>query len=414
MQLTNMGKQAKIAAYQLASASTQCKNDALILIAKYLESEIPTILKANAIDLANASKNGMATAMQDRLRLTDERICEIAAAVRYVAALPDPVGRVIGGVSRPNGLHIIKKTTPIGVVGLIYESRPNVTVDCAVLCLKSGNACILRGGSDAVNSNLALTGIMRKALEESGAPIDAIQIIEDTSRETARELMQLNDYVDVLIPRGGQGLINSVVKNASVPVIETGAGNCHIFVDESANEEMAISIINNAKTSRPSVCNAMETLLIHKSCAKTLLPKIAAVLKLSNVELRACPQSLDILGNIAICATEQDWATEYDDYILAIKVVADLDEALSHIEQYSTHHSEAIITESYANSRHFCNSVDSAAVYVNASTRFTDGGEFGLGAEIGISVQKLHARGPMGLEELCSYKYIIDGSGQIR
>ena len=414
MTLTDMGKRAKSAAYQLASAGTQLKNDALLLIADYLEKDIPAIILANALDLENAEKNGMAVAMQDRLLLTDERIRDIAEAVRYVAALPDPVGRVIGGESRPNGLHIIKRTTPIGVVGIIYESRPNVTVDCAVLCLKSGNACILRGGSDAINSNLALTKIMRKALEDANASIDAIQLVEDTSRETARELMQLNAYVDVLIPRGGQGLINSVVQNASVPVIETGAGNCHIFVDESADEDMAVSIINNAKTSRPSVCNAMETLLIHKNCAKNLLPKIAAELKKSNVELRACPQSLEILGALAIPATEADWETEYDDYILAVKVVEDLDEALAHIERYSTHHSEAIITKAYENSRSFCDSVDSAAVYVNASTRFTDGGEFGLGAEIGISVQKLHARGPMGLAELCSYKYIVEGSGQIR
>jgi glutamate-5-semialdehyde dehydrogenase len=414
MTLTELGKKAKAAAYTLASAGSRDKDAALAAVAAALEQNVAGLLAANQIDLENAEKNGMAVAMRDRLRLTEERIADIAGAVRYVIGLPDPVGRVTGGDVRPNGLQVVKRTTPLGVVGMICESRPNVTVDCAVLCLKSGNACILRGGSDAIHSNLALVRLMREALGNTAIPPDAIQLVEDTSRETARELMKLNAYLDVLIPRGGQGLIDSVVREASVPVIETGAGNCHIFIDESAGEEMAVAIADNAKTSRPSVCNSMETLLVHKACAARLLPPIAEKLKRHKVELRGCPRTLELLGGDAVAATEEDWGKEYDDYILAVRVVDSLDEALKHIEAYSTHHSEAIITESVANSRRFVDEVDSAAVYVNASTRFTDGGEFGLGAEIGISVQKLHARGPMGLNELCSYKYIVTGNGQIR
>jgi glutamate-5-semialdehyde dehydrogenase len=417
MSLTQLGKNAKAAAYNLAGANTRGKNEALGAIARTLEENVPAILAANAIDMSNAEANGTPVAMRDRLRLTAERIAEIADAVRFVAGLPDPVGRVLGGQSRPNGLNIVKKATPLGVIGIIYESRPNVTVDSAALCVKSGNACILRGGSDAINSNTALVNLMRKALEDTAIPADAIQIVEDTSRETARELMQLNAYVDVLIPRGGQGLIDTVVQNASVPVIETGAGNCHIFIDESADVDMAVEIVQNAKVSRPSVCNAVESLLIHGNIVANVLPSIAFKLQQSHVELRACPRALEVLtgaGIPAIPATEHDWGTEYNDYILAIKVVDTLDEAMSHIGQYSTHHSEAIITQSYENSARFTAMVDSAAVYVNASTRFTDGGEFGLGAEIGISSQKLHARGPMGLEELCSYKYIVTGNGQVR
>ena len=414
MSLTKLGKQAKSAAYTLASANTGDKNAALFEIAKSLEDNIPEILIANEIDMANAEKNGIPVTMRDRLRLTRERIVEIADAVRFVVGLPDPVGRVLGGGTRPNGLSVVKKAVPLGVIGIIYESRPNVTVDSAVLCLKSGNACILRGGSDAINSNMALVKIMSRALRGTAIPPESIQILEDTSRETAREFMRLNEYIDVLIPRGGQGLIDTVVQTASIPVIETGAGNCHIFVDESADEEMAVSIVDNAKTSRPSVCNAMETLLIHKNCAENLLPKIAEKLSRSKVELRACPSGIEILGDKATPATEDDWAAEYNDYILAIRVVDSLDAALSHIEKYSTSHSEAIVTSDLANSERFTAAVDSAAVYVNASTRFTDGSEFGLGAEIGISSQKLHARGPMGLQELCSYKYIIAGNGQVR
>jgi len=386
-------------------------------IAAALEANVAEILSANAMDMGNADANGVAVTMRDRLSLTAERIGDIAQAVRYVASLPDPVGRVLGGGSRPNGLSIVKKAVPLGVIGIIYESRPNVTVDSAVLCLKSGNACILRGGSDAINSNKAIVEVMRRALSDTAIPADAIQIVEDTSRETARELMRLSDYLDVLIPRGGQGLINTVVQNANVPVIETGSGLCHIFVDESAEVEMAVEIVNNAKVSRPSVCNAVETVLIHSGIVANVLPSIAAKLRESNVELRVCTRCMEVLsakGIAAIPATQDDWAAEYLDYVLAVKVVDTLDEALMHIERYSTHHSEAIITRSYENSTRFTAMVDSAAVYVNASTRFTDGGEFGLGAEIGISSQKLHARGPMGLEELCSYKYVVTGNGQVR
>jgi len=414
MSLANLGQKAKSAAYTLASASTGDKNAALLAIANSLEDSISEILAANEIDMANAETNSIPVTMRDRLHLTRERILDIADAVRFVAGLPDPVGRVIGGGSRPNGLNIVKKAVPLGVIGIIYESRPNVTADSAALCLKSGNACILRGGSDAINSNMALVKIMSSALRDTAIPPESIQILEDTTRETAREFMRLNKYIDVLVPRGGQGLIDTVVENASIPVIETGAGICHIFVDESADENMAVNIVDNAKTSRPSVCNAMETLLIHKNCAGNLLPKIADKLIQSSVELRACPCALEILKSKAVPATEDDWATEYNDYILAIKVVDSLDEALSHIEKYSTSHSEAIVTSDLANSERFTARVDSAAVYVNASTRFTDGAEFGLGAEIGISSQKLHARGPMGLQELCSYKYIVTGNGQIR
>jgi glutamate-5-semialdehyde dehydrogenase len=415
--LTQLGKNAKAAAYNLAGAKTGDKNAALMAIAAALEANVPAILAANEIDMSNAESNGISVTLRDRLRLSGERVADIAEAVRFVAGLPDPVGRVLGGGSRPNGLDIVKKATPLGVIGIIYESRPNVTVDSAVLCLKSGNACILRGGSDAINSNKAIVDIMREALSSTVIPSGAIQLVEDTSRETARELMRLSEYLDVLIPRGGQGLIDTVVQNANVPVIETGSGNCHIFVDETADVNMAVEIVNNAKISRPSVCNAVETVLIHSNIVANVLPPIAAKLQDKSVELRVCPRSMEVLsdnGIPAIPATEDDWCTEYLDYTLAVKVVGTLDEALMHIDQYSTHHSEAIVTRSYENGARFAAMVDSAAVYVNASTRFTDGGEFGLGAEIGISSQKLHARGPMGLEELCSYKYIVTGNGQTR
>lgn len=418
--LITIGQNAKRAAFTLSQVLTGEKNRALMLIADALEREVAAIIEANAIDLASAKENGISDAMTDRLMLNDTRIREIAEAVRFVAGLDDPVGKVVGGETRPNGLQITKITVPLGVIGIIFESRPNVTVDCAVLCLKSGNACILRGGKEAINSNKTLAAIMRKAVAQTAIDPDCIQIIEDTSRETATEMMRMNGYIDVLIPRGGKGLIQSVVKNASVPVIETGAGNCHIFVDESADIEMAVSIVNNAKTTRPSVCNAVETLLIHEKCAKKILPAIAGKLAESNVELRGCERTLQVLGALQILggaakpATVDDYATEYDDYILAVKVVENLDEAIAHIEKYSTRHSEAIITQSYENSRIFLAKVDSAAVYVNASTRFTDGAEFGLGAEIGIPTQKLHARGPMGLPHLTSTKYLITGNGQIR
>lgn len=414
--LIEMGIKAKKSAAILATASTGDKNRALYAIADGLEveSHIADILKANTIDMEHAVENGMSLAKQDRLKLTKERIFDIADAVRYVAGLEDPVGRVIGGDTRPNGLQITKKTVPLGVIGIIYESRPNVSVDSAAICLKSGNACILRGGSDAINSNMALAAVMRNTIASIGMDADCVQLVEDTSRDIAMAMMKLNGYIDVLIPRGTAGLIATVVQNSTVPIIKTGSGNCHVFIDESADPVMAVNIINNAKTSRPGVCNAAETLLIHRACADNLLPIIADKLEKSSVELRGCPETMRILGDKAIPATDEDWATEYEDYILAIKVVSGLDEALSHISAYSTNHSEAIVTSDYANSIRFTNEVDSAAVYVNASTRFTDGGEFGLGAEIGISSQKLHARGPMGLAHMTSYKYIINGNGQIR
>lgn len=412
--LIEMGKRARSSAAQLAVTLSGEKNKALLAIADALEQNSASVLAANALDMEAAKKNGMSSAMQDRLRLTEERLADIAAAVRYVESLEDPVGRITGGDIRPNGLVITKRTVPLGVVAMIYESRPNVTVDCAALSLKSGNACILRGGSEAIHSNNALVDLMRSAVESVGLPEDSIQLVKDTARETATQLMKLNGYVDLLIPRGGAGLIFTVVRNATVPVIETGAGNCHIFVDESADLAMATAILDNAKTSRPSVCNAVETLLVHKNIAEAFLPMAADALAHASVELRGCPETVRILGDKAVPASDSDWAEEYDDYILAIKVVEGLDQAIAHIDAFSTRHSEAILTGSYENSKLFCDRVDSAAVYVNASTRFTDGGEFGLGAEIGISTQKLHARGPMGLSHLTSYKYIVQGAGQIR
>ncbi len=412
--LTALGIRAKQAAAALSQCSSAEKDAALLAIADALQANVSQILKANQKDLDAAQANGMSKAMQDRLRLSRERIDGIANAVRELVSLPDPVGLVLEGGRRPNGISITKVTVPLGVVGIIFESRPNVTVDCAALCLKSGNACILRGGKEAIHSNLVLTQVMQQALAGTAVPADAVLLVEDTSRETATALMKLNQYVDVLIPRGGAGLIQAVVQNATVPVIETGVGNCHAFVDQSADLEMAVRIVENGKTQRPSVCNALETLLVHREIANTFLPLVKARLDQHNVELRGCPKTREILGDRVVPATEEDYYTEFLDYILAVKVVADVDEAIAHIARYSSHHSEVIITNNLENSRKFTSMVDSAAVYVNASTRFTDGGEFGLGAEIGISTQKLHARGPMGLRELVSYKYIISGNGQIR
>ncbi len=411
--LTALGMRAKQAGAVLSQLSSAEKDAALLAIADALEANASQILSANQKDLAAAEESGMTKAMQDRLRLSGERIGGIAAAVRELVALPDPVGLVREGSRRPNGLSITKVTVPLGVAGIIFESRPNVTVDCAALCLKSGNACILRGGKEAIHSNLALTQVMQAALKETAVPADSVLLIEDTARETATALMKLNQYVDVLIPRGGAGLIQAVVQNATVPVIETGVGNCHAFVDESADLEMAVRIVENGKTQRPSVCNALETLLVHQNIAGEFLPLVKARLDQYSVELRGCEKTREILGGVTT-ATEEDYATEFLDYILAVKVVADLDQAVAHIARYSSHHSEVIVTKDLDSSRKFTSMVDSAAVYVNASTRFTDGGEFGLGAEIGISTQKLHARGPMGLGELVSYKYIIGGNGQIR
>ena len=411
--LETMGVNAKNAARFLMTAGSK-KDDALKAIADSLKENAHTIIKANNIDIENGKSAGLTSSLLDRLALTQERINSMADGVLQVAALPDPIGTVLEGRTLKNGLRIEKVRVPMGVIGIIYEARPNVTSDAAALCLKAGSAVILRGGKEAINSNKAIADIMRNAIEKTGFPRDCIALVEDTSRQSATQLMQLSEYLDVLIPRGGAGLIKSVVENAKVPVIETGVGNCHVYVDKSADLEMAANIIFNAKTSRPSVCNAIETVLVHKDIAKEALPKIKAELDKKNVEIRGCKVTKSILGECVVPATDNDYAIEFLDYIIAVRVVDSLDDALSHIAKYSTGHSESIITSDYNSANRFTDCVDSAAVYVNASTRFTDGGEFGLGAEIGISTQKLHARGPMGLNELTSSKFIIHGNGQIR
>lgn len=412
-ELEQMGVRAKQAARVLSTAGSE-KDKALLLIAAALEEDSQKILQENERDLSNAKHNGMSASLQDRLALNQNRIAAMAAGVRQIAAQTDPIGEVLEGSTRPNGLKIEKVRVPLGVIGMIYEARPNVTADAAALCLKAGNAVILRGGKEAIHSNTAIADSMRKALEKAGLPKDSIQLVQDTSRASAVEMMTLTGYLDVLIPRGGAGLIRSVVENSKVPVIETGVGNCHVYVDESANIDMASQIVFNAKTSRPSVCNAIETVLVHKNIAEKALPAIRAELDKKQVEIRGCDRTQKILRKEIVPAVEEDWATEYLDYILAIKVVDSIEDAIAHIQKYSSGHSEAIITESLRNAERFVNEVDAAAVYVNASTRFTDGGEFGLGAEIGISTQKLHARGPMGVNELTSMKFIIKGDGQIR
>lgn len=411
--LEQLGMKAKEAAKSLMIASTEEKNKALESIANALVNNTDKIIEENKKDLENAANNNMAQAMMDRLKLDRDRILGMAEGVKGVIDLPDPVGKVLSTVERPNGLIIKKVATPMGVIAVIFEARPNVTSDAAALCLKSGNTVILRGGKEAINSNKIIADIMRDAVEEAGMPRDVIQLVEDTSRDSANELMTMNKYVDVLIPRGGAGLIQAVVKNATVPVIETGVGNCHIYVDKDANIDMAVDIVFNAKTSRPSVCNAAETLLIHKDIAADALPKIKAKLDEKSVVVLGDEQVCDILTNVE-SATEQDWATEYLDYKMSVKVVDSLEDAIDHIYKYSTGHSECIVTENKNVAEIFMNCIDAAAVYVNASTRFTDGGEFGFGAEIGISTQKLHARGPIGLPELQSFKYKIYGDGQIR
>ena len=408
-----MGAKAKEVARTLATAGA-LKDKALISIADALIENTDYILEENQKDLDAGKAAGLTNALLDRLALSSERIKGMADGARQVAALPDPCGKVISGGKLKNGLEITKVTVPLGVIGIIYEARPNVTADSAVLCLKSGNAVILRGGKEAINSNKAVATVMRKAIEIAGLPADSVQLIEDTTRQSSIELMGLSDYLDVLIPRGSAGLIKATVENAKVPVIETGVGNCHVYVDEYADLNMAADIIYNAKTSRPSVCNAIETILVHKNIADKALPLIKAKLDEKNVELRGCEKTIEILGDSVKPATEEDYATEFLDYILAVKVVNCINCALSHIAKYSSGHSECIVTENYTNAEKFLNTVDAAAVYVNASTRFTDGGEFGLGAEIGISTQKLHARGPMGIAELTSMKFIIKGNGQTR
>ena len=412
MTLEEMGKRAKAAARELASAGNR-KEKALLHAGEALWNRREVLLAANVLDVQTGKEQGMSQALLDRLALTEDRIRDMAKAVEDVAKAADPVGKVLSGGVLPNGLKIQKVAVPLGVIGIIYEARPNVTSDAAALCLKAGNAVILRGGKEAFRSNLAVTAILRDALREAGLSAGCVQLVEDTSRQSAQELMALTDYLDVLIPRGGAGLIRSVKENARVPVIETGVGNCHVYVDASAQVGMAADIVYNAKTSRPSVCNAMETLLVHQDIAEKALPAIKARLDEKQVELRGCERAQAILPGIK-AAEEADWETEYLDYILAVRVVDFLDQALEHIARYSTGHSECIVTENYANAQRFLNEVDSAAVYVNASTRFTDGGQFGLGAEIGISTQKLHARGPMGLEQLTSYKFLIEGCGQVR
>ena len=409
-----LGSRAKACRKAAATASTAEKNAALAAISAALRESIDVILDSNEADLIAARENGMSEAMQDRLRLTADRINGIADGVDDVIKLEDPIGEVISGSVRPNGMSITKVRVPLGTIAIIFESRPNVTVDAAVLCLKSGNAVILRGGKEAFNSNRCLCSIMRSALAKVGMPEDLIQFVEDTSREVSNEIMRCSDYIDVLIPRGGAGLIRACKQNATVPVIETGTGNCHVFVDETADLPMAVSIVNNGKTRRVSVCNAVESLLVHENIAEEFLPMIKAKLNEKHVEIRGCERTKAILGDSVVPATEEDYATEFLDYIISVKVVKSLDEAIEHIDKYTTHHSECIVTNGLANAERFQKEIDAAAVYVNVSTAFTDGGMFGLGAEIGISTQKLHARGPLGLRELTSMKFLIGGNGQIR
>lgn len=412
--IEQLGINAKKAEPAIATASPKLKNDALEAIAQALCSHASEIISENALDIENAVKNNMSVSMQDRLMLNEARINGIAEAVRALIKLEDPIGSVISGTVRPNGLKIQKTRVPLGVIGIIYESRPNVTVDAATLCLKAGNAVILRGGKEAYHSNKLLVSIMREALENVGLPCDTIQFVDDITREGTNEMMKMNRYLDVLIPRGGRGLIQAVLNNATVPVIETGTGNCHIYVDESADLEMAVNLTDNGKTQRPSVCNALESLLVHESVAEKFLPMVKARLDEHNVEIRGCEKTKAILGDCVVPATEEDYGTEFLDYIISVKVVSSVDEAIEHIGKYTTHHSEVIVTDNLSNAEKFQKQVDAAAVYVNSSSRFTDGGEFGFGAEIGISTQKLHARGPMGLAELTTVKYLINGNGQVR
>lgn len=411
--LVEMGKKAKAAAVVLATMSTPRKNKALLASADALLAAQAEILAANKADVDAALENGIKGAFIDRLTLTEARLADMADGLRQVAKLDDPVGEVLSMKTLDNGLVVGQKRVPMGVIGIIFEARPNVTADAFGLCLKAGSAVILRGGKEAFRTNQATIKALRSALAAEGLPEDCVQMVPDTSRETANEMMRLNGYLDVLIPRGGAGLINSVVQNSTVPVIQTGVGNCHVYVDESADFEKAAKIVINAKTQRPGVCNACESLLVHEKIAEAFLPAIGKALQEKQVEIRGDEATQKLVGG-SVAATEEDWGTEYADYIISARVVKDIDEAIEHIRKYSTGHSEAIVTENYTNAQRFLNEVDAAAVYVNASTRFTDGGQFGFGAEIGISTQKLHARGPMGLKELTTTKYIIYGDGQIR
>lgn len=419
MELLDICKQAKKIAPKIGILDTNTKNQTLLTVADFLVKEQNFILDANKIDIENGKKNHMPEGLLDRLLLTETRIAQMAEGLRQVAALDDPIGEVLGMKKRPNGLMIGQKRVPLGVVGIIYEARPNVTADAFALCFKTGNVVILKGGSDAIHSNIAIVETIRKALAKESIPEQAISLIEDTSRETAAAFMKMNEYVDVLIPRGGAGLIKAVVNQATIPVIETGTGNCHIFVDETADFNMAIDIIMNAKTQRIGVCNACESLVLHEKIADAFLPKLMKSLAEKEVEVHGDEKVMQIADGyvkkeLLVPATEEDWGREYLDYKISAKVVSSVDEAIAHINKYNTGHSEAIITENYSNAEKFLNEIDAACVYVNASTRFTDGFEFGFGAEIGISTQKLHARGPMGLLALTSTKYIIYGNGQIR
>lgn len=411
--MRELGKRAKQAEFLLGASTAQVRNAALLLMADALVANADAIVSANQLDLQAGKAAGLTDGLLDRLMLNHSRITAMAEGTRMVANLPDPLGKVLNTVNRPNGLLIKKVSVPLGVVGMIYEARPNVTADTAALCLKSGNAVILRGGKEAIHSNNAIATIIRQSIEKADLPADCVQLVQDVSRGSANEMMKLNEFIDVLIPRGGAGLIRSVVENSTVPIIETGTGNCHIYVDKDATLEMAVNIIFNAKTTRISVCNSCESLVVHSEVAQTVLPMIAKKLSEKKVELRGDAHACEILPTCKL-ATDADFATEYLDYILSIKIVDSLEEAIAHINTYSTGHSDAIITNKEAVAQQFLTFVDSAAVYVNASTRFTDGGEFGEGAEIGISTQKLHARGPMGLDQLTSTKFLIYGTGQVR
>ncbi len=411
--LEEIGKKVKETTRDLNKMSSKEKNVVLRKVAQEICNYQKEILEANERDIEEATKKGMKDSLVDRLKLNETRILDMAKGIEKIADLSDPVGETIEGKTLENGLEILKRRVPLGVIAIIYESRPNVTLDAFGLCFKTGNAVILRGGSDAIHTNIAITTIIKQTLTNLEINSNCIYLLEDTSRETTLQLMKLNQYVDVLIPRGGAGLIKTVVENSTIPVIETGTGNCHIYVDEYADLEMALSIIENAKTQRIGVCNACESLVIHKAIAKQFIPMLVETLAKKQVEIRGDKEACEISNNIQL-ATQEDWGTEYLDLILSLKIVNDLEEAIQHINQYSTKHSESIITKNYENARRFLNEIDSSCVYVNSSTRFTDGGEFGLGAEIGISTQKLHARGPMGLKELTTTKYVIYGNGQIR
>lgn len=417
MELLELCQKAYASKGIIGKLSTEEKNAVLHTAADLLFNKEESILSANQKDIENAEKKGMAKGMIDRLALSSARIADMADGLRQVASLKDPIGDVLSSVARPNGMVVTKRRVPMGVVGIIYESRPNVTADAFGLCFKTGNVCILKGGSDAIHSNIAIVSVLKEALKQHGLPEDACSLIEDTNRETTMAFMKMKDYVDVLIPRGGSGLIQNVVNNSTIPVIETGVGNCHIYVDEFADLDMAVNVVYNAKTQRISVCNACESLLVHEKIAEKFLPMLQDKLVEKNVELRAdalCLSCLEQTKGVVVKATDEDWGTEYLDYVLSIKSVSGVDEAIAHINKYNTAHSESIITTNEEIAEKFLNEIDSACVYWNVSTRFSDGNEFGFGAEIGISTQKLHARGPMGLEALTSYKYVIYGNGQVR